>query len=284
MKIISSPPEMQQCSLNDRKAGKSIGVVPTMGYLHEGHIALIRRAREENDRLILTIFVNPAQFGPQEDFEKYPRDIDHDREIALREGVDYCFIPGVADMYPEGYSTYVETGTVSEFLEGEYRPGHFRGVTTVVLKLLLITQADNAYFGQKDAQQLATVRRMVHDLNIPVSIIMVPTVREPDGLALSSRNVYLSSEERSRASILYKALSHGESLYRSGRRDARIILSEMSDMIRSVRDVAIDYLSIVDAGTFRPVERLSDGGEYCIAGAVRVGKIRLIDNIFLSAE
>jgi pantoate--beta-alanine ligase len=282
MQIISSPREMQKCSLNERKAGNSIGVVPTMGYLHEGHIALMRQAKKENDLLVLTIFVNPAQFGPHEDFEKYPRDIEHDKEIATREGVDYCFTPGVADMYPEGYSTFVETGIVTEFLEGEHRQGHFRGVTTVVLKLLSITQPDNAYFGQKDVQQFVTIRKMVRDLNLPVTIVSVPTVREPDGLALSSRNVYLSQDERARAPVLYNALRHGESMYRSGERDARVIIGEMYNIINAAGGVSVDYVSIVDSGTFRPAERLSEGAEYCIAGAVRIGKTRLIDNIFIS--
>ncbi len=278
---IANPEEMQETIIGLKKSGKRIGVVPTMGYLHEGHRALIRDARKENELVVLTIFVNPAQFGQGEDFDRYPRDIERDRQAAIDEQVDYIFHPSIGDMYPEGYATYVDVENITETLEGEWRPGHFRGVTTIVLKLFQITQPDNAYFGQKDAQQLMVIKKMVSDLHIPVKIKRVPTVREKDGLALSSRNVYLSPGERQQAAVLYRALQRAEVDIRRGERSRDIIVGMIRDMIKAVGNISIDYVEIVDPVTFRKVQFLENNREHCIALAVRIGKVRLIDNIFV---
>ncbi len=272
---------MQQTVTKEKKDGKRVGVVPTMGYLHDGHIALIREARRENDIVVLTIFVNPAQFGPNEDFERYPRDIARDREIAEEENVDYIFNPSVDDIYPEGYSTYIDVEGVSELLEGEWRPGHFRGVATVVMKLFQITLPDTAYFGQKDAQQLMVIKKMVSDLHMSVSIKHVPTVRESNGLAMSSRNAYLSPGERKDAAILFKSLQDARDRIEQGERSRQVLVEKIKNTINTIDNVSIDYAELVDPATFRSVEQLENGREYCIALAVRIGKTRLIDNIFV---
>jgi len=273
---------MQRVVSDAKRRGKSIGVVPTMGYLHDGHVALMREARRENDIVVLTIFVNPTQFGPNEDFEKYPRDIDRDKAIAEKENVDFIFNPSVDDIYPEGFSTYIDVEGVSELLEGEWRPGHFRGVATVVMKLFQITLPDRAYFGQKDAQQLMVIRKMVRDLHMPVSIKDVPTVREPDGLAMSSRNAYLSTDERKDAVILFTSLRDARDQIAQGERSRDVIVNGIRNAINTIRNARIDYVEIVDPETFKSVEKLEDDREYCIALAVRIGKTRLIDNIFIN--
>lgn len=278
---IEKPSQMQSTVIEEKKAGQKIGVVPTMGYLHEGHAALLREARKENDIVVLTIFVNPAQFGPNEDFERYPRDIEHDRNIAEREKADYIFHPSVDDMYPEGFSTYIDVEGITHPLEGEWRPGHFRGVTTVVMKLFQITQPDNAYFGQKDAQQLMVVKKMVRDLQMPVTIRHIETVREKDGLAMSSRNAYLSPQERNDAPILYKSLCEAHERIRSGERSRKKLVNKIKENINSIESASIDYVEIVDPETFGVVERMENSREYCIALAVRIGRTRLIDNVFV---
>jgi pantoate--beta-alanine ligase len=275
---------MQQAVLSEKKHGKRIGVVPTMGYLHRGHEELLRTARSENDVVVLTVFVNPVQFGPNEDFERYPRDIQRDRQIAGCEGVDYIFIPPVDEIYPEGYSTYVDVENLTESLEGESRPGHFRGVTTVVMKLFLITRPDNAYFGRKDAQQLIVIKKMVRDLNMSVTIRDIPTVRESDGLALSSRNQYLSPEERKDATVLYRSLQDVHARIQQGERTRDSLVERMRNTINAVGSASIDYVEIVDPETFRRVEYLENDREYCIALAVRIGRTRLIDNVFVNIE
>jgi pantoate--beta-alanine ligase len=275
---------MQQAVLSEKKHGKRIGVVPTMGYLHRGHEELLRTARSENDVVVLTVFVNPVQFGPNEDFERYPRDIQRDRQIAGCEGVDYIFIPPVDEIYPEGYSTYVDVENLTESLEGESRPGHFRGVTTVVMKLFLITRPDNAYFGRKDAQQLIVIKKMVRDLNMSVTIRDIPTVRESDGLALSSRNDYLSPEERKDATVLYRSLQDVHARIQQGERTRDSLVERMRNTINAVGSASIDYVEIVDPETFRRVEYLENGREYCIALAVKIGRTRLIDNVFVNIE
>ncbi len=279
---IVKPVQMQRVVSDAKRRGKSIGVVPTMGYLHDGHVALMREARRENDIVVLTIFVNPTQFGPNEDFEKYPRDIDRDKAIAEKENVDFIFNPSVDDIYPEGFSTYIDVEGVSELLEGEWRPGHFRGVATVVMKLFQITLPDRAYFGQKDAQQLMVIRKMVRDLHMPVSIKDVPTVREPDGLAMSSRNAYLSTDERKDAVILFTSLRDARDQIAQGERSRDVIVNGIRNAINTIRNARIDYVEIVDPETFKSVEKLEDDREYCIALAVRIGKTRLIDNIFIN--
>ncbi len=280
---IVEPEIMRDKSIMEKKSGKRVGVVPTMGYLHEGHGALLHEARKENDIVILTIFVNPAQFGPDEDFQRYPRDMERDRKIAAGERVDYIFYPSVDTMYPENFSTYVSVENMTDLLEGEYRPGHFRGVTTVVMKLFQITQPDNAYFGQKDAQQLMVITKMVRDLCIPVTIRRVETVREHDGLAMSSRNVYLSPKERKDAAVLFKSLQTGKDLVQDGETSTEIIIRRIIDIITAIDTIRIDYVEIVDLHTFKKVNRLESGREYCIALAARVGKTRLIDNVFVSS-
>jgi pantoate--beta-alanine ligase len=278
---ITKPERMQEAIVQEKKTGRRIGVVPTMGFLHEGHAALLREARKENDVVILTVFVNPAQFGPNEDFERYPRDIERDRSIAEREGTDYIFNPSVEDIYPEGYATYVHVEGMTDPLEGEWRPGHFRGVATVVLKLFHITQPDNAYFGQKDAQQLMVIKKMVKDLHLPVTVRHIPTVREENGLAMSSRNAYLSPEERETASVLYRSLQDAQRRIRDGERSREKLVTIIKDTIGETGTISIDYVEIVDPETFRKAERLENNREYCIALAVRIGRTRLIDSVFL---
>ena len=269
---------MQELCLALRASGKSIGFVPTMGYFHEGHLSLMRRAREENDIVIVSIFVNPLQFGPGEDFERYPRDEERDLRLAGDVGVDYVFMPGVEDFYPVDFSTYVEVEGLTEGLCGRHRPGHFRGVTTVVAKLLNVVQPARAYFGKKDYQQLRVIERMVRDLNMPVEIVPCPTVREPDGLAMSSRNEYLSPQERESALSLYRSLKLAEQMVKSGERNPPALIRAMRDLIESQPHVRkIDYIEIVDPETLEPLAEIK--GKALIALAVWVGRARLIDNL-----
>lgn len=256
--------------------GKSIGFVPTMGYLHDGHKALIRESKVQNDVTVISIYVNPTQFGPSEDYERYPRDLDRDMAICEELGVDVVFVPGDEEMYPEGFSTSVNVGGITEVLEGEFRPGHFRGVATVVLKLFNIVQPDRAYFGEKDYQQLKVVQKLVKDLNLPVQIIPVETVREPDGLALSSRNVYLSPEERESALSIFRSFQLAQRLISEGERRSDVLINEMEEFIRSHPHVTkVDYIAITDED-LTPVEQVRDGDRILIA--LWVGGTRLIDN------
>jgi len=258
----------------DEKA--SIGFVPTMGYLHEGHKALIKNSVLQNDVTVVSIYVNPAQFGPDEDYHRYPRDIDRDTAICEELGVDVLFAPTDREMYPEGFGTYVSVSGITEVLEGEFRPGHFRGVATVVLKLFNIVQPDRAYFGEKDYQQLKVVEKLVKDLNLPVQIVPVETVRDKDGLALSSRNVYLSDKERVSALSIYRAFQHAQRRTSEGERRADVLIREMEELIRSYPLVRkIDYLTITDPD-LQPVEEVRDGDRILVA--LWVGDTRLIDN------
>jgi pantoate--beta-alanine ligase len=276
MRIVRSCREMQALALNFLKTGKEVGFVPTMGYLHEGHLSLVRRALKENDVVVVSIFVNPLQFGPNEDYDRYPRDLERDRFILEKEGVDFLFYPTVKEMYPEGFSTYVEVKGLTEGLCGASRPGHFRGVTTVVTKLLNTVLPTRAYFGEKDFQQLQVIKRLVKDLNLPVKIIGCPIVREKDGLAMSSRNVYLSEEERKSALSLYRGLKLARELYEKGERRANVIKEKVRDFILSFPSTKIDYVEIVSAGDLKPVKEVREGD--VIALAVFVGNTRLIDN------
>ncbi len=256
---------------------KGVGFVPTMGYLHEGHLALVRRARKENPFVAVSIFVNPLQFGPSEDYERYPRDEARDLGMLEAEGVDLVFLPSPKDFYPEGYATYVEvTGPLTERFEGAHRPGHFRGVTTVVAKLFHLFRPERAYFGEKDYQQLAVIRRMVKDLHFPLSVVGVPTVREPDGLALSSRNVYLTPEHRKEAAKLYQALLAAREAARAGHSvdEAEAAARAILD---TIPDFALDYFAIVHPGTFAPLEDWVPGARALVAG--RFPEVRLIDNL-----
>jgi pantoate--beta-alanine ligase len=256
-----------------------VGLVPTMGYLHEGHVSLVRRAREECKSVAVSIFVNPTQFGPTEDLSKYPRDLE--RDLRLLEGVDTDLVwtPTAEIMYPPGYQTWVDVAEVSLPLEGAQRPGHFRGVTTVVAKLFNAVRPARAYFGQKDAQQAAVIRRMTRDLNLPIEIVVCPIVREPDGLAMSSRNVYLSPEQRKGATVLFRSLQAARALYEKGERDAEALRRCMLDVLEGEPLAAVQYVSCADYETLKEVEHVT--GKSLLSMAVFFGKTRLIDNLVL---
>lgn len=278
MKILRSVSEVREELAGYRN--KTVGLVPTMGYFHDGHLSLMRQARVECDVVVVSLFVNPTQFGAGEDYDKYPRDEKRDAELAGEVGVDYIFAPPVEEMYPEGFGTFVEPPQeLSNKMCGVSRPGHFRGVATVVTKLLNIVQPDKAYFGQKDAQQLVIIKSIVRDLNIPVEIVGMPIVRERDGLAMSSRNTYLSKQERKQALALYETLCLGKKLIAQGSRDASALKKQLVANLSRKPGVEIDYLEIVRAEDLKPVERL--GGKILLAGAIRVGDTRLIDNMIL---
>jgi len=262
-----------------RQSSGSVGFVPTMGYLHEGHLALVRQARNENSTVVVSIFVNPAQFGPSEDLASYPRDLDRDLELLDEEKTDLVFMPSDEEMYPPLFSSWVDVEKVTERLEEASRPGFFRGVATVVAKLFNIVQPAKAYFGQKDAQQAIVIQRMVADLNMNLEIVVVPTVRENDGLAMSSRNVYLSSQERQAATILFKALTLAKELWQRGEKDADRIRQQMISLIQKEPLAQIDYVSIADAST---LEELKIVDRPALASlAIRIGQTRLIDNTIL---
>ncbi len=280
MIVARSIEDVREAVRRMRSGGGRIGFVPTMGALHEGHLSLIRRARNDGCRVVVSIFVNPTQFAPGEDYEKYPRDEAGDLALCEREGVACVFLPDVATMYPPDACTTVHVAKLTGTLCGPHRPGHFDGVTTVVAKLLNIVQPDAAYFGHKDAQQLAVIRRMVRDLNMPVEIIGCQTVREPDGLALSSRNRYLSEDERRRALCLYRALCRARELIASGERDPRRVVAEMRAIVDAAEPDGVDYIEIVDPDDCQPVERIER--PVLVALAARFGPARLIDNMTLA--
>jgi pantoate--beta-alanine ligase len=262
-----------------RGAGRIVGLVPTMGALHEGHASLVRAARAETGFVVVSIFVNPTQFGPREDFDRYPRPLEADLTLCGREGVDLVFLPEVAEVYPPGFRTFVEVTGLQDGMEGRSRPGHFRGVATVVLKLFNMVQPDVAYFGQKDGQQARIIRQMVADLNVPVAVRVCPTVREPDGLARSSRNQYLDANQRSSAVVLYQALEEGRRLIEAGERSAAAVREAMTARVAQAPDAILDYAEVADAATLQPAERLR--GEVMLAVAVRFGTTRLIDNVLV---
>ena len=261
------------------EAERPLGLVPTMGFLHEGHMALVRRARAENATASVSIFVNPTQFGPNEDFATYPRDMDSDLAKLEAAGVDLVFAPPVEEVYPPGFDTFVDVGRIGERLEGEHRAGHFRGVATVVCKLLTIVRPDRAYFGQKDAQQCLVVKRLNDDLNLGSEIVVCPTVRDDDGLALSSRNVYLSASEREAALSLHGSLILAARLFSQGETDAAAIRQRMRQLITEYPNASIDYISIADADNLREIETIDRPA--LVSLAVRIGKTRLIDNVVL---
>lgn len=280
MRIIRSKKEMSRISYEIKLKGKTLGFVPTMGALHKGHSSLIRQAHKETDFVVVSIFVNPIQFGPKEDLNKYPRNLKRDVRLCRKEGVDIIFYPEAKQMYPEDFKTYVDVKDLSGVLCGRFRPGHFRGVTTVVIKLFNIIYPDIAYFGQKDAQQAIIIKKMVEDLNIPVTIKVMPTVREKDGLALSSRNAYLSPSERKDATVLYQALNLARDLIRRGTKGSWDIISKMKQLINEKKTAAVQYISIVDLKDLKSVDKIR--GEVLIALAVWIGKTRLIDNIIVN--
>jgi pantoate--beta-alanine ligase len=274
MKVLKTIGEMKQLRL---KLPEPVGFVPTMGYLHEGHLVLVRQAKAENSSVVVSIFVNPTQFGPQEDFKRYPRDPQRDLAMLEKEGTDVVFMPSVDEMYPPNFDSWVEVGKIGERLEGASRPGHFRGVATVVAKLFNIVQPDRAYFGQKDAQQLAVIRKMVAELDMNLEVVGVPTVREGDGLAMSSRNTYLNPEERKAAVVLYQALNLAQKLFSQGEKDAQAIRRQMTELIQKQPLADIDYISIADAETLDELDKVKPPA--LISMAVKIGKTRLIDNV-----
>ncbi len=277
MRLATSIGRMQQFSLSLKKRGKKISFVPTMGALHQGHLSLVQKARNLGDFVVTSIFVNPAQFGPKEDYKKYPRDLKKDKELLRKAGCDLIFAPKVRDIYPEGYLTYVNVEKLSQRLEGAFRPGHFKGVCTIVAKLLNIVQPDFAIFGQKDAQQAIILKKMTDDLNFQVNIIVFPTVREKDGLACSSRNSYLNAEERNQSKILYQSLKLGEKMIRAGEKNSLKIIKKMRELIEKMPLAKIDYIALTDAQTLEPVRKIK--GELLLSLAVKFGKTRLIDNL-----
>ncbi|MGB7606656.1 MAG: pantoate--beta-alanine ligase [Lutisporaceae bacterium] len=277
MKIVETIKELKEIIKSNKKVGKTIGFVPTMGYLHQGHFSLIQTAKKENDYVVVSIFVNPTQFGVGEDLEAYPRDLDRDARLSETAGADIIFHPSVGEMYPERYLTYVEVEEITSVLCGISRPTHFKGVTTVVNKLFNIVEPDKAYFGQKDAQQIAVIQKMVKDLNMNIEIIPCPIIREEDGLAMSSRNTYLTIEQRKAALILSKSLFAAREMIKSGCKDAAELKKFMIASINNEPLAAIDYVEVIDAVTLDNLTILK--GSILVALAVKFGKTRLIDNI-----
>jgi pantoate--beta-alanine ligase len=276
MKVVSTIQELER----ERKMLSSpVGFVPTMGFLHEGHLSLVRGAGRESKSVVVSIFVNPTQFGPEEDLASYPRDVERDLKLLENEGVNLVFTPEASEMYPPGYSTWIEVEGITHILEGASRPGHFRGVATVVLKLLNIVQPDRAYFGQKDAQQAVVIQRMVSDLNLDIKIVILPTLREPDGLAMSSRNTYLSPSERKVALCIFDSLRLARELYQGGERSTEVICRKMTDLMLSQPQVKLDYVGIVHPQTFKKMVEVKPGALVLVAAWVE--KVRLIDNILV---
>jgi pantoate--beta-alanine ligase len=280
MKIVTTLSDMQSLAESLRRGGKTIGFVPTMGFLHAGHVSLMQRAKQECNVVVASIFVNPTQFGPNEDFDRYPRDEEGDRKKCESAGVDVLFMPIVAQMYPEKPSVFVSVEGISDILEGAVRPGHYRGVATVVSKFFHVVKPHKAFFGQKDYQQCAVIRRMVKGLNMDVEIVVLPTMREPDGLAMSSRNSYLSADERRAAAAIYRALSAGEQLAKTGTRQPAALKNKVQAVVLEEKGIEIDYLEIVDPESLAPLAAAQDSMVLLIA--VRIGRTRLIDNLVIS--
>jgi pantoate--beta-alanine ligase len=280
MKICKTIEEMRSASRAPRRGGKRFGFVPTMGALHEGHLSLVRAAKAKSDVVAVSIFVNPLQFGPTEDLAKYPRSFERDRELLEKEAVDILFAPQNEEMYPKGAVTYVTVEGLSEKLCGSSRPGHFRGVTTVVAKLFHIVEPDLAFFGQKDAAQATIIRRMVRDLNLPVEVVVCPIVREPDGLAMSSRNAYLSPQERKTALVLNRSLTETKNRFDQGERNAIALIAVGKQIVAQEPAARLDYFEILDPGTLDPIPALTSPA--LVAVAAFVGNTRLIDNILLN--
>ncbi len=280
MKIITTISEMQSLADSLRREGKTIGFVPTMGFLHEGHVSLMRRARQSSDVVVVSIFVNPTQFGPNEDLDRYPRDEAGDRAKCEAAGVDVLFMPQASGMYPDTLpSVFVMVERISDILEGAVRPGHFRGVATVVSKLFNIVKPHKAFFGQKDYQQCAVIRRMVKGLNMDIDVEVLPTVREPDGLAMSSRNSYLGADDRRKAAVIHRALSAAEQLAGTGTRAPELLKSKIQTVLKQEEGIEIDYVEVVDYETLAPLSSTKD--VMVLLVAVRVGRTRLIDNIVI---
>jgi pantoate--beta-alanine ligase len=277
MHLISSPKKMQKFALSLKRKGKKISFVPTMGALHKGHLSLVKKAKSLGGFVVASIFVNPAQFGPKEDFKRYPRDLKSDKELLQKAGCDVIFTPKVEDIYPEGYLTYVDIDELSEKLEGASRPSHFKGVCTIVAKLFNLVQPDFAIFGQKDAQQAIIIKKMTEDLNFPARIIVSKTEREKDGLAFSSRNSYLNFKERKQAKVLYQSLKLGEKMIKAGEKSPEKVIQKMKELINKEKLVKIDYIALTDTKRLEPVKIIKGG--LLLSLAVRFGKTRLIDNL-----
>jgi len=278
MQVVSTIKNLREITKKARRAGQTIGLVPTMGFLHDGHISLMRRARQENDVVVVSIFVNPTQFGPSEDLDAYPRNAVRDKALMVEEAVDVVFMPNVEQLYPDEFTTFVEVeGPMAQVLCGQSRPTHFRGVTTIVAKLFHLVAPDRAYFGQKDAQQVAVIQQMVRDLDFDLQVVICPTVRETDGLAMSSRNTYLSPRQRAEAVVLSKSLFEAREVIAGGERRAGAVAQGIKVRISEVPDAVIDYIAVVDARTLADLDTLT--GEVLIAVAARFGGTRLIDNI-----
>jgi len=282
MKITKSIAETRAAARALKSSGKKLGLVPTMGALHDGHLSLVQLAKRQCDAVAASIFVNPKQFGPKEDFAKYPRSFEGDREMLEAEGVELLFAPSVEEMYPSGSTTFVNVEGLSERLDGVSRPGHFRGVATVVSKLLHIVEPDKAFFGQKDAVQVAIIKRMVHDLDLPVEIVVGPIVREPDGLAMSSRNAYLDAKQRKQALVLSRALKRVEASIRDGEVDTNRLVNAAKRIFAEEPEVRVDYIAMVDPDTLDPINDVANGA--LIAVAAYVGSTRLIDNVVIEPK
>ena len=282
MKITKSIAETRAAARALKLSGKKLGLVPTMGALHDGHLSLVQLAKQQCDAVAASIFVNPKQFGPNEDFTKYPRSSERDREMLEEEGVELLFAPSVEEMYPSGSTTFVNVEGLSERLDGVSRPGHFRGVATVVSKLFHIVEPDKAFFGQKDAAQVAIIKRMVHDLDLPVEIVVGPIVREPDGLAMSSRNAYLDAKQRKEALVLSRALKRVEASIREGEVDTNQLTNAAKRIFAEEPEVRVDYIAVVDPDTLDPINDVANGA--LIAVAAYLGSTRLIDNVVISAR
>ncbi len=278
MQIIKKIEEMKNYRQRAKSKRKSIGFVPTLGYLHQGHLSLIEKARKECDEVVVSIFVNPLQFGPREDYEHYPRDLSRDVKICQKEGVDVIFVPSSEEMYPQEHSTFIQIqGNLTRVLEGKFRPEHFEGVTAVLIKLFNIVYPDLSFFGEKDYQQALIVKKMVKDLNLDTKIVLLPTVREKDGLALSSRNSYLTPEQRKAAPILYKSLIKAKKIIKEGEKDPERIISLIKDLIAKESLAKIDYVALVDPVTLGLISQIE--GDVLVVLAVKIGKVRLIDNM-----
>jgi len=273
---------MHQLSRQFKREGKLIGLVPTMGYLHEGHISLIKKSKELTDITIVSIFVNPTQFSPNEDLLTYPRDLDRDKKVLSDIGIDFVFLPSNEEIYSQGFQTYVSVDNITKKYEGEFRPTHFKGVTTIVLILFNCIKPDYAFFGQKDAQQSAAIKQMVNDLKYDIQLVICPIIREKDGLAMSSRNIYLSIEERKKALLLFKSLLKAKELMEQGEREVKKILKSISSIFLGEKTIHINYISIVNAETFSEIEWLEGKNNYYVLIAAKIGKTRLIDNILIN--
>lgn len=278
IKVFRTVKEINSYSSENKKQGKKIGFVPTMGYLHDGHLSLLKESKNKCDISVVSIFVNPTQFSPNEDLSRYPRDFERDENLLIENGADAIFYPDVEEIYPEGYETFINVEELSQKHEGEFRPTHFKGVSTVVAILFNSVMPDYAFFGRKDAQQAALIQKMVFDLKMNVEIVVCPIIREPDGLAMSSRNVYLSTGERKDALVLKSSLELAVDLIRKGETESKFILEEMKNLINGVKTSTLDYVKIIDASSFNEIKKIEKGKKIYILVACKIGKTRLIDN------